>query len=131
MSPRRLSAVGGTTHTTPRKKSDLRPNETPSESDPPDADSAPSWVAWIAESGPDGGTQGAHGPVTATPIPPALLYTIPNVIALLQISRAQVFTEMRRGRLKSVTIGRARRVPAQALTEYVNLLIAEAQENAA
>jgi excisionase family DNA binding protein len=67
---------------------------------------------------------------TITPIPAALLYTIPEVMTLLRLSKTQVFDEIRRGRLGSVKVGRARRVPAECLTQFVALLIHEAQEAA-
>jgi excisionase family DNA binding protein len=65
---------------------------------------------------------------TIPPVPAALLYTVPEVMALLRLSKTQVFEEIRRGRIQSVKVGRARRVPAQCLTEFVALLIEEAKE---
>ena len=67
--------------------------------------------------------------VPTTPaVPAALLYTIPDVMTLLRLGKTQVFEEIRRGRIRSVKVGRARRVPAQSLTDFVALLIEEAQE---
>jgi excisionase family DNA binding protein len=63
---------------------------------------------------------------TTTPAP--LLYTIPEVMILLRLSRTQVFDEIRRGRIRSVKVGRARRIPAQSLPEFVALLLNEAKE---
>jgi hypothetical protein len=92
----------------------------------------PDCANWISGNDPENGAHPAHGPIpAATAIPPALLYTIPEVMALLKLGKTQVFDEMRRGRIQSVTVGRARRVPAQSLTAYVALLIHEAQESAA
>jgi excisionase family DNA binding protein len=67
---------------------------------------------------------------TIPPVPTALLYTIPEVMTLLRLSKTQVFDELRRGRIQSVKVGRARRVPAQCLTDFVALLIRESQEAA-
>ena len=58
----------------------------------------------------------------------ALLYTIQDVMVLLRLSKTQIFDEIRRGRIQSVKVGRARRVPAQSLTDFVALLIEEARE---
>jgi integrase len=41
------------------------------------------------------------------------------------MSRSVVYEQIRAGRLRSVTQGRARFIPATALAEYVNLLITE------
>jgi excisionase family DNA binding protein len=65
---------------------------------------------------------------TPPTVPAALLYTIPEVTSLLRLSKTQVFEEIRRGRIQSVKVGRARRVPAQCLAEFVALLIEEAKE---
>jgi len=59
----------------------------------------------------------------STPMPAPLLHTIPEVMLLLRLSRTQVFDEIRRGRIKSVKVGRARRIPAQSLTEFVAMLL--------
>jgi excisionase family DNA binding protein len=69
--------------------------------------------------------------VSAIPTTPAaLLYTVPEVTALLRLSKTQVFEELRRGRIQSVKVGRARRVPAQSLADFITLLIQEAHEAA-
>ncbi|MEV5751703.1 helix-turn-helix domain-containing protein [Actinoallomurus sp. NPDC052308] len=65
---------------------------------------------------------------TIPAVPAALLHTIPEVMTLLRLSKTQIFEEIRRGRIQSVKVGRARRVPAQSLTAFVALLIEEAQE---
>jgi len=62
------------------------------------------------------------------PTPAPLLHTIPEAMLLLRLSRTQVFDEIRRGRIRSVKVGRARRIPAQSLTEFVALLLDEAKE---
>lgn len=54
-----------------------------------------------------------------------LLYRIPEAMAALSLSRTVIYEEMRAGRLRYVTRGRDRRIPATALEEYVALLEAE------
>ncbi|HEY0694864.1 MAG TPA: helix-turn-helix domain-containing protein [Kribbella sp.] len=62
-------------------------------------------------------------------LPPArALYTIAEAVVLLNYSRSQVYELIRLGRLQTVCEGRSRRVPAGAITEYVNLLKLEAKE---
>lgn len=55
-----------------------------------------------------------------------LLYKVDEVTQLLNISRTVVFDLMRTGRLRSVHEGRARLIPASALSEYVERLQREA-----
>lgn len=50
---------------------------------------------------------------------PDRLLTIPEVAERLAISRATVYAEMGGGRLRSIAIGRARRIPESAIAEYV------------
>ncbi|MEV0537851.1 helix-turn-helix domain-containing protein [Kitasatospora sp. NPDC050463] len=50
----------------------------------------------------------------------AELLTVPEVMARLKISRATVYDLIRTRRLASITIGRARRIPAHALTALVH-----------
>jgi excisionase family DNA binding protein len=54
------------------------------------------------------------------------LYDVPEVMALLSLSRTVIYELLRPGRLRSVKEGRARRIPASAINEYVALLEAEA-----
>ncbi|MFD9486684.1 helix-turn-helix domain-containing protein [Streptomyces sp. NPDC059991] len=56
----------------------------------------------------------------------AELLTVPEVMARLKISRSTVYDLIRTRRLASITIGRARRIPAQALTALVHHQLAEA-----
>lgn len=65
--------------------------------------------------------QHAHNPF----IPPALL-TVPEAMASLRLSRATVYDLIRSGELGSVTVGRSRRIPAQAVTTFVAHLIESA-----
>jgi excisionase family DNA binding protein len=62
-------------------------------------------------------------------VPPRRLYRVPEVMQLLSMSRSVVYEQIRSGRLRSVTQGRTRLIPARALTDYVNLLVAESQED--
>lgn len=53
---------------------------------------------------------------------PKWLYRIPEAMVLLSLSRTVIYEEMRAGRLRFVTRGRDRRIPASAIAEYVQLL---------
>ncbi|GAA4613016.1 helix-turn-helix domain-containing protein [Saccharopolyspora hordei] len=65
---------------------------------------------------------------TPDEIPRRLLYPIPEAMVLLSMSRSTIYEQIRRGRLRSVTQGASRFIPASALTEYVELLEKEAKE---
>lgn len=54
------------------------------------------------------------------------LYRIPEAMLLLSMKRTQLYELIRSGRLKTVTEGRSRFVPAQAIREYLNTLEKEA-----
>jgi excisionase family DNA binding protein len=54
------------------------------------------------------------------------LLTIDDVMARLQIGRHTVYHLIRTRRLHSVRIGRCRRIPATALTAYLDTLTKEA-----
>ncbi|MEV1011689.1 helix-turn-helix domain-containing protein [Streptomyces sp. NPDC049881] len=45
--------------------------------------------------------------------------TVPDVMAALKLSRSKVYDLIRSGQLRSFTIGRARRIPADALNQYI------------
>jgi excisionase family DNA binding protein len=66
-----------------------------------------------------------------TPIPTVVperhLYRIPEAMSLLSMSRSVIYEQIRAGRLRTVTQGRSRLVPAKAITEYVELLMAESE----
>jgi excisionase family DNA binding protein len=62
----------------------------------------------------------------ATPM--QALYTVPEVVMVLRLSRSVVYELLRSGRLRSVAEGRCRRVPAGAIDEYVELLRREQAE---
>ena len=51
---------------------------------------------------------------------------VPEVVEMLGLSRSVVFELLRSGRLRSVTQGRARLIPASAVLDYVSLLEREA-----
>jgi len=53
-----------------------------------------------------------------SPIRPLLLH-VTEAAELLGISRATMYREIEAGRIKTVRIGRARRVPLRALEAYV------------
>ncbi|UKL03125.1 MULTISPECIES: helix-turn-helix domain-containing protein [unclassified Streptomyces] len=62
--------------------------------------------------------------------PPAVLYadegralellTVPRVMARLQLGRSAVYDLLRTGQLASITLGRARRIPTHALTDFIH-----------
>ncbi|MFE3167815.1 helix-turn-helix domain-containing protein [Streptomyces sp. NPDC059224] len=54
------------------------------------------------------------------------LLTIPEVMARLKIGRSALYDLIRTRRLASLTIGRARRIPAHALHDYVQRHLEEA-----
>lgn len=47
------------------------------------------------------------------------LLTVPQVMVRLQLGRSTVYGLLRTGQLASITLGRARRIPAQALTDFI------------
>ncbi|WFB07786.1 helix-turn-helix domain-containing protein [Streptomyces sp. LX-29] len=54
------------------------------------------------------------------------LLTVPEVMARLKLGRSTVYDLIRSHRLVSITIGRARRIPAAALRDFITHQIAEA-----
>lgn len=63
------------------------------------------------------------------PIPERAMYRVEEACRLLSLSRSEVYEQIRSGRLRTVKQGRARRVPAAAIDEYVQLLIQESEGN--
>ncbi|WP_164903838.1 helix-turn-helix domain-containing protein [Nonomuraea polychroma] len=55
------------------------------------------------------------------------MYDVDEAGVVLRLSRRYLYQEIRSGRLRSVKAGRARRVPADAIADYVKLLEQEAQ----
>jgi len=64
--------------------------------------------------------------MTGTIHPVRALYAVTEAMALLNLSRSQIYELIRSDRLLTVTVGRRRLVPAQAITDYVALLVSEA-----
>jgi excisionase family DNA binding protein len=48
------------------------------------------------------------------------LLTVPEVMAYLKVGRSTVYDLIRTRQLASLTVGRARRVPACALNDYIH-----------
>ncbi|MFE4366748.1 helix-turn-helix domain-containing protein [Streptomyces sp. NPDC056835] len=48
------------------------------------------------------------------------LLTVPQVMARLQLGRSAVYDLLRAGQLASITLGRARRIPTHALTDFIH-----------
>ncbi len=55
------------------------------------------------------------------------LYRIQEAVVVLSLSRSVIYELIRSGRLRSVTEGRTRLIPAKAIAEYVKLLEREAR----
>ena len=53
------------------------------------------------------------------------LYSVREAMALLNLSRTQIYELIRTSRLITVTQGRRRLVPADSITDYVQLLLEE------
>lgn len=47
------------------------------------------------------------------------LLTVPQVMARLQLGRSAVYDLLRTHQLASITLGRARRIPTHALTDFI------------
>lgn len=60
-------------------------------------------------------------------VPERQLYRITEAMRLLSMSRSVIYEQIRAGRLRSVKQGRARLIPAQAISDYVQLLINESE----
>ena len=54
------------------------------------------------------------------------LYRIADAMVVLSLGRTAIYEQIRSGRLRSVTQGRTRLIPASAITEYIALLEQEA-----
>ncbi|WP_435068367.1 helix-turn-helix domain-containing protein [Amycolatopsis thermoflava] len=61
------------------------------------------------------------------PVPERQLYRITEAMRLLSMSRSVIYEQLRAGRLRSVKQGRARLIPAQTISDYVQLLIDESE----
>ena len=60
-------------------------------------------------------------------VPVRALYDVSEAMVMLNLSRTQIYELIRSQRLITVTQGRRRLVPAQAITDYVALLLREAE----
>lgn len=75
----------------------------------------------------------AHTPPAAatapisTPVPERHLYRVPEAMALLSMSRSVLYEQIRAGRLRTVTQGRTRLIPAIAIQQYIALLLNESE----
>lgn len=65
-----------------------------------------------------------------TAVPGWRLYRVPEAMQLLSMSRTVIYEQIRSGRLRSVTQGRTRLIPADAIADYVAMLIREANDDA-
>ena len=65
-----------------------------------------------------------------TGVPGWQLYRVPEAMQLLSMSRTMIYEQIRSGRLRSVTQGRSRLIPADAIADYVALLVREATNDA-
>lgn len=62
------------------------------------------------------------GTTPVTTLDTKLLYRVEDVAKLLDVGRTAVFDLIRSGELVSVKIGGARRIPRQAVDNYINHL---------
>jgi len=62
-----------------------------------------------------------------TPRGDVQLYRVTDAVRVLNLSRTAVFELLRSGRLRSVTQGRTRLIPASAIRDYITLLEKEAE----
>ena len=60
---------------------------------------------------------------TDEPDPKQLLITVDEAARRLSIGRSHVYAQMQRGRLRSVQIGRSRRILKRDLDDFVRLLL--------
>ncbi|MFF6912983.1 helix-turn-helix domain-containing protein [Streptomyces sp. NPDC012466] len=54
------------------------------------------------------------------------LLTVPEVMARLRLGRSTVYDLIRSRRLVSITVGRCRRIPADALSDFITRELEEA-----
>ena len=72
-----------------------------------------------------------NGSAVHRDVPRRALYRVDEAVILLNLSRSQLYELIRCGRLRTVTEGRTRLIPAEAITAYVELLITESHGGAA
>ncbi|MFE9460046.1 helix-turn-helix domain-containing protein [Streptomyces californicus] len=61
-----------------------------------------------------------------TTLPPARLVRVDVAAEILSVKRSTAYEEIRLGRLRTVQIGRCRRIPTEYIEEYIDLLKREA-----
>jgi excisionase family DNA binding protein len=72
-------------------------------------------------------SQGARRAMnSATTLSGRALYTVPEAMEMLNLSRTVIYEQIRSGRLLTVTQGRRRLVSASSMAAYVDLLVTEA-----
>lgn len=71
-------------------------------------------------------TQNDSAPA-ASPRPGQVMYRISTVVKMTELSRSVIYEQIKAGRLRTVKQGRATRVTAEALGEYIKLLENEAR----
>ncbi|MCX5231408.1 helix-turn-helix domain-containing protein [Streptomyces sp. NBC_00233] len=54
------------------------------------------------------------------------LLTVPQVMARLQVGHSAVYELLRSGQLASIALGRARRIPTHALTDFIRTRLEQA-----
>ena len=59
--------------------------------------------------------------------PEKQLYRVRDAMVILSLGHSAIYEQIRSGRLRSVTQGRSRLIPASAIAEYVKLLESEAE----
>ena len=64
----------------------------------------------------------APGIGAAVQSPGRQLYKVADAMVVLSMSRSVIYEQIRSGRLRSVTQGRARLIPASAIADYIVLL---------
>ncbi|WP_055480394.1 helix-turn-helix domain-containing protein [Sphaerimonospora mesophila] len=64
------------------------------------------------------------------PVSRPVLYRVPDAARVLGLGKTKVYELIRGKRLRSVTEGRTRLIPAAAIAEYLVLLEKEAEEAA-
>jgi excisionase family DNA binding protein len=68
--------------------------------------------------------------MTTMPVTDPQLYCVTDAMRMLRLSRTVIYELIRSGRLRSVKEGRARRITAAAISDYISLLEKEAEEAA-
>jgi excisionase family DNA binding protein len=66
-----------------------------------------------------------HSKVASSPA--TQLYRIRDAMVVLSLGRSAIYEQIRSGRLRSVTQGRSRLIPASAIADYIALLEQEAK----